>query len=230
MRSADGKLYATDCADFATLAALLHALPALHRRAIPQQPLASSSASSAAPGGCGIYAILNTITQERYIGSSYDMSSRFAQHKALLRRGQRHAHRLQDAWNTYGEDAFVFIVLETLPDTAQLAAVEQAYLDTEQPAYNGATSAQNWLTLSPIAADRLQQLFLYLYDLQSADSHSRVQLPFVHTLREAVGYGVVKPGRNFQLFLAAAASGVETWAAFGAPLRQREQVGERSTS
>jgi hypothetical protein len=137
--AADGKLRATDCADFATLAALLHALPALHHRATRQQPLASSPASGSAPdaGGCGAYAILNTRTNERSIGSSHDMSSRFAQHKALLRRGQHHAHRLQAVWNTYGEDAFVFVVLETLPDTAQLAVVEQAYLDTEQPAYTG---------------------------------------------------------------------------------------------
>jgi len=216
----DGKFRATDCADFATLAALLHALPALHRRATPHPSLTSF------PDFCdsGIYAIVNTLTQDRYIGSSYDMANRFAQHTTLLRRGQHHARRLQEAWNTYGEDAFVFVVLEELSDPDQLAAVEQAYLDAEQPAYNGATSAQNWLTLPPIAEDRLQRLLHALYDLQCADSHSGGQSLFVHILREAIGYGVVKPGRNFQLFLAAAASGVETWAAFGTFMRQREQT------
>src|SRR5689334_19312835 len=69
----DGKLRVTDCADFATLAALLHALPALRRRATPKQPLNSS------PDPCesGIYAIINALTQDRYIGSSHDMPSRF---------------------------------------------------------------------------------------------------------------------------------------------------------
>src|SRR5579859_1690375 len=144
----DGKFYATDCADFATLATLLHALPALHRRATPQQPLASSPVpgldTTPGVGRCGIYAIHNILTQDRYIGSSHDMTNRFSQHTALLRRGQHHARRLQDAWNMYGEDAFVFMVLETLPDTDQLATVEQRYLDAEQPAYNSATIAQNW--------------------------------------------------------------------------------------
>jgi GIY-YIG catalytic domain len=218
--SSDGKSYATDCADFATLATLLHALPALHRRATSNQPLTSS------PDPCdsGIYAIVNTLTQDRYIGSSHDMLNRFAQHKALLRRGQHHARRLQDAWDTYGEDAFVFVVLEALPDTDQLAAVEQQYLDTEQPAYNSATSAQNWLTFPPIAEERVQRLLFSLYDLQCADSRSSVQAPFVRTLRAAIGYGVVKPGRNFPMFLAAAASGVETWAAFGMFVRREQQA------
>jgi GIY-YIG catalytic domain-containing protein len=217
----DGKLRATDCADFATLAALLHALPALHRRATPKQPLTSS------PDPCesGIYAIANTVTQDRYIGSSHDMPSRFAQHKSLLRRGQHHARRLQEAWDTYSEDAFVFVVLEEIPDPAQLAAIEQRYLDEGQPAYNSAASAQNWLTFPPIAEDRLQRLLLALYDLQCADPHPGGQSLFVRTLREAIGYGVVKPGRNFPMFLVAAASDITTWAAFGAFLRQQEQAG-----
>jgi GIY-YIG catalytic domain-containing protein len=218
--ASDGKLRVTDCTDFATLAALLHALPALHRRATPHPPLTSS------PDSCdsGIYAIVNTLTQDRYIGSSHDLPSRFVQHKALLRRGQHHARRLQAAWNTYGEDAIMFVVLEVLPDTDQLAAVKQQYLDAERPAYNGATNAQNRLTLPPIAEDRLQRLLLALYDLQCADSHSGGQSLFVRTLREAIGYGIVKPGRTFPVFLAAAASGVATCAAFGMFVRREQQA------
>ncbi|HST90304.1 MAG TPA: GIY-YIG nuclease family protein [Ktedonobacterales bacterium] len=217
--AADGKLRETDCADFPTLATLLHALPALYSRTTPHRPLTSS------PNTCdsGIYAIVNTLTRDRYIGSSHDMPSRFTQHKALLRRGKHHARRLQAAWDTYGEDAFVFVVLEALPDTDQLEAIEQRYLDTEQPAYNSAASAQNRLTLPPIAEDRLHRLLFSLYDLQSADPN--VQTSFIRTLREAIGYGVVKPSRNFPVFLAAAASGVATWAAFGTFMQQREQAG-----
>lgn len=85
----DGKFRATDCADFATLVALLHALPALHRRSTPKQP--RTSPASPAISGCGNYAIVNTLTQDHYIGSSHDLPSRFAQHKALLRRGQHRA-------------------------------------------------------------------------------------------------------------------------------------------
>lgn len=113
------------------------------------------------------------------------------------------------------------MVLEALSDPAQLAAVEQQYLDAEQPAYNGAAIAQNRLALPPIAEERIQRLLLALYDLHSPDPSA--QTPFFRALREAIGYGVVKPGRNFPLFLAAAASGVESWAAFGAFLWQREQ-------
>ena len=77
----------------------------------------------------GIYKITNTANNKIYIGSSKDLAERWASHKQRLRK-QTHANaHLQSAWNTYGEDAFRFEVVEYVPDPAHLLKKEQWYLD-----------------------------------------------------------------------------------------------------
>ena len=61
----------------------------------------------------GVYMILNTTTCDRYIGSSpRRLSVRWSEHKCKLRKGTHGNPILQEAWNKYGENAFVFVVLE----------------------------------------------------------------------------------------------------------------------
>jgi GIY-YIG catalytic domain len=94
----DGKLRETDCADFTTMTALIQYLPMQYRR----EPMIGSAGSDL----CGVYTILNNVTQDQYIGSSMNIAKRFAQHRSLLRRGRHYADRLQEAWSAYGESAF----------------------------------------------------------------------------------------------------------------------------
>lgn len=69
------------------------------------------------PHSSGIYCILNTETNDRYIGKARDIFVRCGQHKSLLR-SNRHTYKtgafsmLQKAWNKYGEKAFRFEVIE----------------------------------------------------------------------------------------------------------------------
>lgn len=210
--ASDGKQRDTDCADLATTVALIHALPALRRRQRGRHVF-----SNAERPLCGVYAIVNTETDEQYIGSSQDIAARFIQHQSLLRRGKHHAQRLQEAWNTYGEDAFELVVLEELTTSGQLAAREQWYLDTVLPAYNGASIALNSSTLTPISAQRIQQVLLLLYDIQSTATST----PLFCQLRDALIYGVVAPGPNFQRLLAAETNGIATWTAFTRYLQQQ---------
>lgn len=59
-----------------------------------------------------IYAIMNRFNEARYIGSTQQIpEKRWSRHKHELRRGKHHSTRLQTAWDTFGEDAFVFGVL-----------------------------------------------------------------------------------------------------------------------
>lgn len=61
----------------------------------------------------GVYQIRNIINNKRYVGSTINLYNRWATHKKLLNRGVDHHNRhLQRAWNKYGEDSFVFEVLE----------------------------------------------------------------------------------------------------------------------
>ena len=60
---------------------------------------------------CGIYKILNNKTNQCYIGLSIKIEDRWRYHKRSLI-GNRHENQhLQNAWNKYGEDSFLFEIL-----------------------------------------------------------------------------------------------------------------------
>lgn len=65
-----------------------------------------------AVGTCGVYSIINIVDGRKYIGSSKDISKRLYKHTYDLNMNQHHNDRLQNAWNTYGEDSFKFKVIE----------------------------------------------------------------------------------------------------------------------
>lgn len=61
---------------------------------------------------CGVYSITNLKNNKRYIGSSKNIESRWADHKRRLKRNVHHSIHLQRAWNEYGEQNFCFEILE----------------------------------------------------------------------------------------------------------------------
>ena len=78
----------------------------------------------------GIYKITNVINGMIYIGSSVELKKRIAQHKSDLRNNRHHSPRLQNSFNKYGEENFVFEIIEELDcDRETLREVEQHYLD-----------------------------------------------------------------------------------------------------
>lgn len=76
---------------------------------------------------CGIYCIENIVNGKKYAGQSVDIDRRFIEHKYLLRNNKHYNIHLQGAWNTYGEDSFLFYVLEEC-DTSLLDEREQYYI------------------------------------------------------------------------------------------------------
>ena len=61
---------------------------------------------------CGIYLIFNLVSGKRYVGSSINIYNRFHEHIHILKRNEAHNKHLQNSWNKYGEESFVFQVLE----------------------------------------------------------------------------------------------------------------------
>lgn len=59
-----------------------------------------------------IYQILNTVNNKRYIGRTINWRGRKSNHKGSLRKNKHHSAHLQHAWNKYGEDSFLFEVIE----------------------------------------------------------------------------------------------------------------------
>jgi group I intron endonuclease len=83
----------------------------------------------------GIYKITNIVNGNLYIGSAYNIQSRFGVHKSTLNNNKHRNKHLQNAWNKYGEKNFSFKVL-VYCKIEQLTKLEQSYMDKLNPAYN----------------------------------------------------------------------------------------------
>ena len=82
----------------------------------------------------GIYRIVNKVNDKCYYGSSKNIEKRWLRHRRELKNNIHINCLLQRAWNKYGENNFLFeIVEECVIDT--ILEVEQKYLDL-QPEYN----------------------------------------------------------------------------------------------
>ena len=76
----------------------------------------------------GIYKIINIINSKFYVGSAVDLKRRKTRHFSELRGNKHNNRHLQAAWNKYGEQAFVFVVLEEVSADADLLTAENVWL------------------------------------------------------------------------------------------------------
>lgn len=66
---------------------------------------------------CGVYLIKNIINGKEYVGSSRNLKRRERAHWNSLKAGAHRNGYLQNAYNLYGRQSFVFVILEyCLPD------------------------------------------------------------------------------------------------------------------
>ena len=82
-----------------------------------------------------IYKIRNKTDNKFYLGSSKNMTHRKFEHKRDLRLGKHHSPRLQNAWNKYGADSFVFEIVEEYSEISDklLLEREQYWLEKLNP-------------------------------------------------------------------------------------------------
>lgn len=86
---------------------------------------------------CGIYAIRNLTTGKVYVGKSINIETRFYGHKAMLRseiRSKDCNRYLYNAFKKYGEDDFIFEILEEVvnPTEDKLTNLELSWMVTLQ--------------------------------------------------------------------------------------------------
>lgn len=80
----------------------------------------------------GVYAIMNTLNNKKYIGSTHCFKTRFAEHRSQLRKGNHKNIHLQRAYNKYGENYFVFLILEECENIQNtLNFIEQKWIDSD---------------------------------------------------------------------------------------------------
>ncbi len=76
-----------------------------------------------------IYKIENRENGKVYVGSAKVLRKRWSEHKRTLSLGTHHNIALQRAWDKYGENAFVFSVIEHLSNQCELVEREQFWID-----------------------------------------------------------------------------------------------------
>jgi group I intron endonuclease len=62
----------------------------------------------------GVYRIINSHNDKVFIGFGTDLAARFNRHKAELKFGSHRNRELQEMWNSFGESAFEFEILDVL--------------------------------------------------------------------------------------------------------------------
>ena len=76
----------------------------------------------------GVYFIINLVNGKKYVGSSNDIRQRRREHWSHLKQNIHSNKHLQNAWNTYGEKNFMFLIQEFVSKD-QLLDREQYWLD-----------------------------------------------------------------------------------------------------
>jgi group I intron endonuclease len=99
---------------------------------------------------CYIYAITHLASGRRYVGSTIAKPDRWSSHRSTLRRNCHHCSYLQNAWNKYGESAFLFSILQTLEvydrqsrKLAELQAISEHGCFNSRVSSLGATNFEN---------------------------------------------------------------------------------------
>ncbi len=106
----------------------------------------------------GIYKITNYANGKIYIGSPSHIESRWSDHFKTLRRNCHKNTHLQRAWNKYGEECFIFEIIE-LVEKSNLLVREQYWIDTlnvcdGEVGYNIARKAQSVIGVKRSAETR----------------------------------------------------------------------------
>ena len=84
-----------------------------------------------------IYAIVNNVTCDMYVGSAVVVTRRWATHRRDLAKQCHYNSRLQRAYDKYGKEAFDWEIVQIVGDKNKLITQEQFWIDFFAPIYNG---------------------------------------------------------------------------------------------
>ena len=149
-----------------------------------------------------IYRITNMVNNKYYIGSAESFARREWQHRNDLKRGAHKNPHIQASWNKYGGDAFVFEILEEVPEGKTAFDVENKYLHVHvglPECYNVNTDAIGMRTGIPMSEATKQQLSANRKGKHAGLEHYRYGQTVSAEVRQKIGdtqRGVAKPERT----------------------------------
>ncbi len=93
------------------------------------------------PKVAGVFQVKNIANGKVLLGSSLNLEGVLNGHRFMLRTGSHRNKALQEDWNQYGEDKFVFEILETVKATEdpnfnrndELTLLEMIWLEKLEP-------------------------------------------------------------------------------------------------
>jgi len=77
---------------------------------------------------CVVYQIRNEINNDRYIGVAVNLGRRKKEHLRFLDNNKHNNKNLQEAWNEYGGNHFIFEVIQVC-DVSERMSIEQKIID-----------------------------------------------------------------------------------------------------
>lgn len=77
----------------------------------------------------GIYSITNIVNSKIYIGSAKNLNKRQIQHYSNLRNNRHTNKYLQNAFNKYGKNNFIFDIIQLVENEENLIFYEQKWMD-----------------------------------------------------------------------------------------------------
>lgn len=137
-----------------------------------------------------IYRITNMANGKYYIGSAESFARREWQHKYALRRNEHKNPRLQAAWNKYGEEMFVFEVIEEVAPERNAFDIENTYLIRvvgQVDCYNINTDAVGMRTGIPHTAETKAKLSASRKGKAAGKEHYRYGKTVSAEVRQKIG-------------------------------------------
>jgi predicted GIY-YIG superfamily endonuclease len=137
----------------------------------------------------GVYSITNTVNKKKYFGSSRNISSRISEHKTKLKSNKHINGHLQNSWNKYGEENFVFEIIEEFLTIEDALFLEQELLNKSdlKTTFNINKNATrpnvksliydelgNPNILFPKVGDRYAQLQVISIELKQIGNHKKI--------------------------------------------------------
>ena len=123
----------------------------------------------------GIYKIINRLNGKYYVGSSNNIYNRWNQHKFLLMRNSHFNSHLQNAWNKYGANNFLFLPFEKT-SVDNLMAAEQKYLDiayNEQDKCYNQSFASSFPLHTPQTKEKIRNSLIAYYKIHQNATYGK---------------------------------------------------------